>query len=814
MFFKAARVLPAALALCLSTAHAASAPPENIARGQSVTFSAPPNYKWTTDPADIRQLTDGQYSSQGELREIEGASSLWLQPGTVGWQKISPIVITIDLGRVQPISGVSYSTAAGQGNVTWPRAIFLAVSDDGKSWRTAGNLLHLARKYGLPPQEGYANHRFTTHDLRTKGRYLAIGVAQYPYVFVDEIEVYKGDDAWLQQPAGGRAIADLKSWVQNELPPAMALRRVQTDADAVKAKVEASCLPASRKSTFLARLDNSALTASRVETLPPDFKAVLPLSKEHREVLAVHGELLAAQGFQPLTVWKQHRYAWLPLLATPEKQRAPRLDISMLKDQFRADAFLFTNATGKPQTVTLQLKNIPRGAGDGWLTVSSVAWTDTTQGVPVADALLPIQPENNLYRVDVPAGMTRKIWLTVDSSKLPVGTHKSTFDIRAGSEKTAVPLTVRVAPLAMKRPRMALSVWDHTNIYYTGLTPQNRAAGIALMRSHYVDTPTATKVALPSPAAEDFDAQNNLKRQPDFTNFDQWVARWPDARRYFVYLSVRDTFAGAKMGTPEFDARVGSWAKVLSAHMKEIGKQSRQLGLLLIDAAHTEAQDAIVATWAKAINVAAPELTLFSDPIWERPDQTKNQDAITANDLLYFRIPSFKAGGAAMKTYAETLIRQGKEVWLYQATGPIRLHDPQLTNRQLAWHTYSIGGTGEVFWAFADTGGVPSSWNEYAVENMSYAQIFVDETTVHSSLHWEAVREGIEDYEELAMLQDAIDASTNARWKKQAQQVLDGAVAVVTGAWSGNRDWQQEGDPYLTDRQLQKVREQLLYKRR
>jgi hypothetical protein len=364
----------------------------------------------------------------------------------------------------------------------------------------------------------------------------------------------------------------------------------------------------------------------------------------------------------------------------------------------------------------------------------------------------------------------------------------------------------------MEKPRMSLSVWDYTNMYFGGLTQQNRDAAIALMRSHYVDTTWATGAALPRPEAADFDAQNNLNIKPDFSNFDQWVALWPDARHYFVYPSVHETFAGAQMGTPEFNARLGSWAKVLSAHMKELGKNPQQLGLLLVDEPQSDAQDAIIAAWAKAINAAAPEITLFEDPIWLRPDQTKIQKAITDADLICFHIPVFKAGGPEVEAYAENLLKQGKELWLYQATGPIRLYDPQLSYRQLAWHSYSIGGTGQGYWAFGDTGGVPSSWNEYAANYVTYAPAFIDKDAVYSSLHWEATREGVEDYEELAMLQDAINASQDGAWKTHAQQVLDNAVKAVTGTWDAARDWQKNAKANSTDDALQQVQKILISK--
>src|SRR5690606_6743457 len=184
------------------------------------------------------------------------------------------------------------------------------------------------------------------------------------------------------------------------------------------------------KSTFEARLDKDKTATEEMPQLPIDFKAIIPLTDIHRDILAVHGEALAAQGFAPLTVWQKHRYAWLPFIHAPEKSTfAPALKISMLRDQFRLDAFLLTNASGKPMTVKIKLQDPPRGAQNGWLQLSSAIWTDTFQGIPVQDALMPMEQKDGVYSLEIPAGITGKIWATVDSSKLPAGSYKSTFAV-------------------------------------------------------------------------------------------------------------------------------------------------------------------------------------------------------------------------------------------------------------------------------------------------------------------------------------------------------------------------------------------------
>jgi hypothetical protein len=657
-----------------STAHAQ----ENIALGKSVVFSTRPHYPLCTDPDDARQITDGLYG--GNAQSAEGTSALWVQKGTAGWVRVYP-AITIDLEKVQPISGISYSTAAGISGVQWPETIYIAVSDDNKTWHYLGDLIRLSQ---APAGKGLINFRYVTHALHTKGRYVALGIVGNPYVFVDEIEVYGGAASWLNQSAGGREIPALSVFMQQSAVAMHVRNRLNQDIAGVLEQLHQAPLTAAQKSTFAGQLDHLEEATQKITTAPVDLKTVLPLNETHQRILALHREILAAQGFKPLTVWKKQRYAWLPLLARPDAQNAAQVQFSMLRDQFRSDDLLLTNATSAPMNVQLKLSKQPSGAESGWLQISSVEWTDTRDSLAVADALLPVNPQNGVYNLEIPAGMTRKIWLTVDSSKVLSGSYKSTFTVSGAGQQISVPLRLDIAQLAMKTPRFSLGMWDYTNNGGSfGMTRDIIPDAIQLMRSHYVDTPWADPRVfnLRQWRDDDFDAGGNFIKQPDFSALDQWISLWPGARHYFVFANAPDAFAGAKQGTPEFNARVENWAKVLSAHLRRLGLQPQQLGILLLDEPRNDAIDATVAAWAKAINAAAPELTLFENPIWMRPDQTKIQDAVTQMDVLSPNFPIYQKGGEPVQKYFEDLRQQGKELWFYQCSGPIRSYSPQLYYR-------------------------------------------------------------------------------------------------------------------------------------
>lgn len=780
----------------------------NIALNKKITTNIPSNYALTKDK-NPAQLVDGKYAGS-EHDAANNTSSLWVQKGAITWSGNKLVTFTIDLGEQMPISGICYSTAAGSAAVQFPSFAGIAVSDDAKSWFYQGDLISLSSKNGTPELGKYTKYRFATHDLKTKGRYVALAVKQTPYLVTDEIEVYSGDSAWLALPVTGKAVSSpeaMQGFAATAAEETFIKRRVSDDIKTIRQKITYSALPAARKSTFMAQLDDAA-AENDAFTLTDDYVSTrLPINATHQKAMSVYGDFLSAEKVAPIAIWKEHRYAWTPFIAAPPTQQKPALDIAMLGNQFRSDALLVTNASAAPKTVQVSVQNPPKNAQEGWLQISQAAWTDTYQGFPVTDALLPV--ENG--EVTIPAGFTQKLWLTVDSSKVPAGDYKSTFVV----DGKAVPFRINVSQIAMQRPRLSLTVWDYTDPKSLrsggsrGITPQSVVGARNLMQSHFVDSPWATRGILPFPKATDFDAQNTLKTSLDLADFDKWLSEWPDARNYFVFISAgkNEGFGGAKPDTPEFQQRLGSWAKVLSAHMRSKNLDPGKLALLLVDEPHIAWQDDVTANWAKAINATAPELTLISDPVWKDPQAASHQPALSQMDILMPNVQNYYARDKAVHEYFQNQRKDGKSLWFYQCISPSRLFNPQQYHRGQAWRVFSIGGDGMGFWSFGDLGGVKTSWNDYRIPQ-SFTPAFIDKDTAHNSVHWEAVREGVQDFEELAMLRDAIAKTTNIAQKASAQKVLDTAVSAVTSTRT-NDNWYSEKTSDYTDAQLQNVRREL-----
>jgi hypothetical protein len=75
---------------------------------------------------------------------------------------------------------------------------------------------------------------------------------------------------------------------------------------------------------------------------------------------------------------------------------------------------------------------------------------------------------------------------------------------------------------------------------------------------------------------------------------------------------------------------------------------------------------------------------------------------------------------------------------------------------------------------------------------MAYAPAFIGRQAVTDSVHWQAVREGVEDYEYLAMLRDAAARTPDATRKAEALALVHEAITEVPKVYTGWFDW--DGD--------------------
>jgi hypothetical protein len=784
--------LPAEVPTAVAMAAAFVPPGPNVALGKPYTLLPAPNYGYATDRGDKTQLTDGAYT----------VGYFWTQKTTVGWQNAAPAIVSLDLGQVQPLAGLSYNTAAGVAGVTWPTSIIVMVSDDGKTWGMAGDLIEMATRNGGPPAEPYSIHRFATGDLKTHGRYVKLYIDQVPYTFVDEIEVYQGPDALLQIAYTNTEANPEVLFAQRRVHTAV-LWRLRTDLAEARRAIEASGLKAEEKQALLAK---AAAIAPEIEKLPLEipagFRSVLPLNAIHARIYALHAPLHRAQGLGPLTVWHSNRWDPLQPVAVPAgKPASPQLRVQMMRREYRGEAFNLTNATDNVMTLDLAISGLPGGPNPDYVSVREVPFTDTRDRIPIAAALPEAQKAGNAYRLTIPAGMTRQVWLDFRPMDVKAGRYTGQINL-TGAARASLPLMLQLYPLDFPAmPGIHIGGWDYTNgprMY--DATPENQQALIRTMIANYVDTPWATSSVQPANAK--FDPEGNLTSELKFDNWDEWTAKWPGARLYAVFLSVGNGFAGEPMGSPRFQRMVAEWITGWVKHLGDQNLQPEQLVLLLYDEPSQPEGYEIIKTWALAINAAQPRVTLFEDPTSRDPAEV-DPTVWPELDIICPNLPMFLGAPPSFRDFFAALKQSGKTLWFYSCSGPSKLLDPVTYHRSQFWWNVKYGGEGSFYWAFGDEGG-GDSWNAYMQTRAQYSPLFLSPDSVTDAKHMAGIREGAQDYEYFMMLRARLAELERKGVKsplldRARRLAVAGPDRVVAGITRDNLAWSVPKDRGVMD---------------
>ncbi len=177
---------------------------------------------------------------------------------------------------------------------------------------------------------------------------------------------------------------------------------------------------------------------------------------------------------------------------------------------------------------------------------------------------------------------------------------------------------------------------------------------------------------------------------------------------------------------------------------------------LLADTPANPDADARILAWAKPIREAGTGIRVWENVIHSSMDDA-NQDMINACHVLSPHYGSFLKQGEAYRNYFRNKRDQGIALEYWNAWMG-RTKDPYM-GRLMPWTCWRYGAEAIHVWSFGDTGGA-SSWNEYVTTKLPYTPIFLDEVSVTAGKHLEATREGIQDYEYLAMLDRAIQEAS------------------------------------------------------
>ncbi|MGN0869817.1 MAG: discoidin domain-containing protein [Victivallales bacterium] len=771
------------LFLSLSLCFVLHLPAANIALNRPYTLDPAPNYALCTNETDLTDLTDG--------KNCESKTPLWAQPGCVGWNHVTvPIKVTIDLGKSQVVSQIRFSTGGNISGVQYPDSIDVEVSNDGRRFYRLGSLTDMC-KAKLPPSDyGYKPVIFEAGFPPVSARYVRLrGMANGMYYFCDEIEIH----STVKQPAAietlSEAVSDdnFASLASGALIERYSKLRMLKTWDEFSARLKSKGRTASYAAE-LARIRTS-IKEFAYRGNPLEFSSAVPLGLPDCQLYTLNARLLRELGYPELSVWTADAYTDISPLAFPPKNSNPGIQMHMMNNESRGAVLNLTSSADRELVLTVDSGNLP-------VKLYEVVYLDNAAMRLSSTALMPLNSDLRL-----PPGFTKQLYIQFHPQELPVGRHEGRLIVnRTSSAALEIPVQLTISPVRFPdKPRLNGGLWDYLDFRSKdgksrGLYGDQAEFARRDQQEHLMDSTFAGLYRSRGRCGENLAewnigilpgldnmrvaADGSLLTRLDFSDFDRWTSAWPDAAHYLIFLGARadSKFGGAAPGTPRFDRAVAEFAAQWDAHLEAEGIDHRRVVFHLLDEPRDKATYEASKHWMKAFKNGSRRIPVYSNPNKFMPEF---KEGMKDADILSPHIELLIGGDKQSAEFFRSRAAAGQKLWVYSCDeGPFSTA-PWYFRRQ-PWVAFAFGATGSFFWAYCDSSGIPNALNQYLSDKIYFSPVLIQRNRITGTKHFEALREGVEDYEYLCILRDLIDAKTDLPSAANAKRLLQEAVSQIS----------------------------------
>ena len=402
-----------------------------------------------------------------------------------------------------------------------------------------------------------------------------------------------------------------------------------------------------------------------------------------------------------------------------------------------------------------------------------------------ADALPLLNSANTIM---VPAWGARRLWLNVRTDSLAPGEWKGRVVFRSldvDPVDSAADLTITVWPARIPEEQaLKLCQWGYVHSSLLKEYPD-----VAL--DDQVQHGTNVFVGLFYPKAQ-FDAEGNIVGEIDFRAHDKYVKRHAP-HGLILFCGYQGALQGpAPLESEAYGKAHVAWLRAWVAHLAELGVPYEGFALYPID--EPGLNDGLVESYLRMAQLAReadPKILMYTDPVGR----------ITEDELRtmtpYVDIWCPNRGGLIVDesnaSKFELIKATGKTVWTYECDANVKHQSPLGYYRAQAWLAWDRGLTGIGFWSYCTSQDDP--WFQPTLRH-DYLLVYPGNGVV-TSVRWEAVRDGVEDYSLLAALRRAVEnPSASAKPEDlEAAKALLGQQATALAQYCGlDADGTQPGE--------------------
>ncbi|MCH7703031.1 MAG: DUF4091 domain-containing protein [Planctomycetes bacterium] len=708
-------------------------PGTNIALGLAYTFTMAPNYRTSSsDPAD---LTDGEIYS--------GSGKLWGFTGAVGWSAPGgPVGIHLDLGDIYPLDTITLDTAGGADWTYMPGAALVYTSDDGVHWHYLTNLM----TEGVLQTE-YVQHRFEKSGLTARGRYLAVYLmpSASKVFLIDELEVLTGDFDPQGVDPEGEAVetTQLPDDVLDRFPFAVeqtASLHLVSQAEAALAAVSGGDLDGALSQLADVRESILGLTSP----YGVDRRAGLPYTPMDEQTGTIVGQYMTGAGRPTVEVWI-HSLVWgsPQPFDRPSGAEVPWSPLGMMTNEHAHASFCVSNNT--EQTITVDL------AVSGASSPPAIRFREGFYVLGpgyqfMADAL----PEIADHSLILPPGMTKEVWLDIDSQDAVAQDHE--FEISV-TPSTGAPVTLDLTIEVFETIMPDDPVYQSLTFSYLERVTEYPESGALDLGEHYTSIQTLSSVDIPFPLI-DASGDPVLPLALDFGHLDATLELRSEVQFWVLFINVPARSVGALIdgGTPDEEAVFKEWVATISDHLAERGLDKDRWAFFWVDEPTvSQWNDYVVpsSAWTREVD---PEILVCQN--WDNSDV--EVAVLSTPDAVDIFMPATHRMKENADELLEFMAAGGRRGWVYDANS-LPARDPHRWYRLIHWDAWNWGLEASGKWVYLDSTVTRDVWSDYdrGVWGMAYPGV----DAPIPSKRWEAWRDGIEDYELMQQLAQAAEAT-------------------------------------------------------
>ena len=369
---------------------------------------------------------------------------------------------------------------------------------------------------------------------------------------------------------------------------------------------------------------------------------------------------------------------------------------------------------------------------------------------------------NEGFLLDAAPGQVQTLWLNVSTKNLPPGRYQFSWIVRtmeASPIQDTLTLNLEVSRVALpETSRYAIHFWSQNHLGDVDTIPDlNRTGQNVWYR-------------MPMPSAQ-ADAQGNLVGELDWQAHDAILHAARQVHR-ILYSSGAPVprFPDGVQVTPELRVQAQkNYARALVEHLRGLGYDYSRFCFYPQDEPGLTGGVEPYIQMAKEIKSIDPKFQVYANPAGMiTVEMIRAMEPYT--DVWQPDIGTVKVLG---KPYIEAMRgpRGDKPVWIYTPPGNTRVVKPLGFFRAMAWQAFYWGIDGGGYWVYQSD----DLWATAPEKEPGYGAVTFDGRAVVGSRRWEATRDGVEDYNLLALVRDAMRQKPDA----SLQALLDEAVSYM-----------------------------------